>query len=227
MRRSWLMGTLVLVASALAQVPALAQRVDRTKIIDLHVNAERENRSFQGSVLEGQGFRVTFHGTGTFEIVPVIVNEVQGTFRVTVYRGTEGGEGALRAVETVSARAGVPVALRSMPAVGLVVEGVRQAPAPQPRVQRISFPSSRGFTPDTCCIRCGNVTACGCKVVGDCDSCCVAPCCPIIETSNEQRLMPRARSFTSLAGQCGSAVRDEERIHTSAVRPAMAVALRR
>ena len=125
-------------------MPVLAQRVDPTRIIDMHVNAERENRSFQGSVVEGQGFRMTFHGVGTFELVPVIVNEAQGTFRVTVYRGPEEGESALRAVETVSARLGVPVALRSMTAVGLVVEGVRQvAPATAGQVQPISFRPAR------------------------------------------------------------------------------------
>ena len=126
MRKSWLVAASCLAASVVVQMPVLAQRVDPTRIIDMHVNAERENRSFQGSVVEGQGFRMTLHGVGTFELVPVIVNESQGTFRVTVYRGPEEGESALRAVETVSARLGVPVALRSMPAVGLVVEGVRQ-----------------------------------------------------------------------------------------------------
>ena len=65
----------------------MAQRVDGTRIIDLHVNAEANNRSVGGTVAEGQGFRMTFDRVGSFEIVPVVLDEAQGRFRVTVYRG--------------------------------------------------------------------------------------------------------------------------------------------
>jgi hypothetical protein len=230
MLRTWVAAASILAASMSAQAPALAQRVDPTRIIDMHVNAERENRSFQGSVVEGQGFRMTFHGAGVFEIVPVVVNQTQGTFRVTVYRGPEGGEATeLRAVETVVARLGVPVALRSMPAMGLVVEGIRQAPPPQPRAHSISYTGSpsvriaRTLAFEACCIRCGNVTACGCKVSGDCDFCCEAPCCPPpIETSTD-RVLPAERSFVRMAGLCGTPIRNEERIHTSPGRSVLAV----
>ena len=233
MLKSWIVAGSLL-AGMLVQTPATAQRVDQTRIIDLHVNAEQENRSFGGSVIEGKGFRMTFAGVGTFEIVPVIVDAGQGTFRVTVYRGPVDAEGTdLRAVETVNARLGVPVALRSMPSVGLVVEAVRQvAPQGQVRVTSASFTASapvrirRAVAQDRCCVTCGRVTACGCRVIGDCGDCCVGQCCPPpIETSND-RVFPAPRAFASLAGQCGNAIRNEERIHTSAARHTTVVATR-
>lgn len=56
MLKSWILAG-SLIAGMLVQVRATAQRVDQTRIIDLHVNAEQENRSFGGSVVEGKGFR--------------------------------------------------------------------------------------------------------------------------------------------------------------------------
>lgn len=234
MPRSLIFVHSLLAACLLAQVPATAQRVDQTRIIDLHVNAEAQDRSFGGSVAEGQGFRMTFQGVATFEIVPVIVDEARGTFRVTVYRGPVNGEAAdLRAVETVSARLGVPVALRSMPSAGLVIEGVRRA-APRAQVRPAAFNFTRSAPArmaratlgDRCCVTCGTVTSCACRVINDCGNCCVNPCCPPpVETSND-RFLPAPRTLVRLAGQCGDPIRDEERIHTSAARPAAVLARR-
>jgi hypothetical protein len=231
MLRTWIVAGWVLAAGMLVQAPAAAQRVDATRIIDLHVNAEANNRSVGGTVAEGQGFRMTFDRVGSFEIVPVVVDEAQGRFRVTVYRGPVNSEVAdMRAVETVNARLGVPVALRSMPSVGLVIDAVRRVEAQAAaRPAAFSFTAgapvriTRALMQDRCCVSCGGFVACGCKVSGDCGFCCVNPCCPPpIETSTD-RVLPAERSFAGMAGVCGNPIRNEERIHTAPTRAVLAV----
>jgi hypothetical protein len=209
-----------------------AQRVDATRIIDLHVNAEADNRSIGGAVVEGTGFRMTFNGVGTFEIVPVVVDEARGSFSVTVYRGPVGAEtDGLRAVETVRAQRGVPVALRSMPSVGLVIEGVRRVVAQAGAASytftaRSSFRVASARMTDRCCVTCGRVTACACAVSGDCGWCCAGACCPPPEPTSTDRVLPAERGFARMAAPCGTPIRAEERIHTSAARPATVVAIR-
>ena len=236
MRGTWILTGSLLAASTLAQMPATAQRVDPTRLIALHVNAEANNRSLGGTVAEGQGFRLTFERLASFEIVPVIVDEARGRFRVTVYRGPVNSELAdMRAVETVEARLGTPVALRSMPSVGLVIDAVpRAGPQAQGRQAPVAFTGSAPARiaralrqDDRCCISCGGLVACGCKVSGDCGFCCVAPCCPPpIETSTD-RVLPAERSFARMASLCGNPIRNEERIHTSPNRAVLAVAAMR
>jgi hypothetical protein len=192
-----------------------AQRSDR--IIDLHVNVEAESRSFTGSVLEGGRFRITYHDIGTFELLPLVVDQEQGIFRVTVFRGPEGASGSqLREVETVTARRGVPVALRSMPSTGLVIDGIRTA------AERSVIPAfaSLGALPSAarweCCHTCGNVTACGCRVVSECGGCCVGACCPRMEDpTSTDRFFPAPRGFTSANNDCGQPIRNEERLFTA------------
>lgn len=234
MLRSWILAGSVLVASVAVQVPAAAQRVDATRVIELHINAEADNRSLGGSVPEGKSFRLTFNDVGTFEIVPVIVDEAAGTFRVTVYRGPVGAETAdLRAVETVNARMGVPVALRSMPSVGLVIEGIRRvALQAQAGGASFTFASSAqvriasATMQDRCCVTCGRITACGCAVSGSCGGCCVIPCCPPVQVTSGDRFLPAPRVFARMTAPCGTPIRAEERVHTSAARPAAVVASR-
>jgi hypothetical protein len=179
-----LRGMAVTLAVALG-VPAVAaaQRVDPDRIIDLHVNAEAHNQSFDGSVPEGGRFRLTFAGTGTFELSPVLVNASTRTFRVTIYSGPEDAESsALRAAETVTARQGVPVAIRSMPSVSLVVDGTRRrtaaAPAPVSGFQLALLRAAEPLLFGECCVTCGLVRACGCSVTMSCGSCCADGCCP-------------------------------------------------
>jgi hypothetical protein len=207
--------------------PAKAQRVDPMRIIDLHVNAEGQNRSFGGSVPEGKGFRLTFERVGTFEIVPVILDAAAQTFRVTVYRGAIDGEFAdMRAVETLTARRGVVVNLRSMPSVGLMIEAVRLAPRAQAAPVRVSFASTeslaRVLQQDFCCVSCGGVIACACRVTSACGTCCVAPCCPPPVETSGNRFVPTPRGFAA----CGSPIRNEERGHTASGQR-MAVAMAR
>ena len=57
----------VMAAAVLAAValPAHAQRTDPTRIIVFHLNAERPNVSFSGSMMEGGRFRLTTPDRGT------------------------------------------------------------------------------------------------------------------------------------------------------------------
>ena len=94
--------------------------------------------------------------------------------------------------EAVGLGEGVPVALRSMPQVGLVIEGSRIAPTTA-LVQPASYTFAalpRATTSDQCCVTCGNVKACGCKVLHSCGSCCAGPCCPVEEITIEARYFP-------------------------------------
>jgi hypothetical protein len=119
MLRAWTSAAIVWSVILCGSTPASGQRVDPDLVIDLHFNAEAENRSFNGSVMEGGRFRLTFAGVGTFEVMPIAVSGSSETFRLTVYRGVEGASSEdLRSVETVAARVGVPVALRSIDPVG-------------------------------------------------------------------------------------------------------------
>lgn len=220
----WMKRGALLLAFAAAGLPAQldAQRVDPTRIIDIHVNAEAENRAFDGSVVEGQRFRISIRGSGSYEIMPVLVDAQAGRFRVTVFAGPEGAEGAeLRQAGTVDARRGVPVALPGMRSVSLVIDGVRRAEnAGQGSVQLISNQLPTAVLPTfqtECCVECGNITACGCRVVHSCDFCCVSPCCrpgdPITQTA-AARVFPAGRGLAQDVGGCGNPIKDEERIFT-------------
>lgn len=117
----------VLAGVLLLAAPLHAQRVDSSRLVELHINAEADNKALTGTVVEGQGFQISFDGIGSFELVPVVLDEDAGTVRVTVYKGALGAEMSdMRIVETVTAQRGVPIALRSMPSVGLVVDGIRR-----------------------------------------------------------------------------------------------------
>jgi hypothetical protein len=209
----------VALAAGMMAAPASAQRIDATRIIELHVNAERHHQAFGGSVVEGGRFRMTFDGIGTFEIMPLVLDEARGIFRVVVYKGVVDAESdELEAVETVDARLGVPVNLRSMPSVGLVVDGMRTANAPAVTTSFASLLSLRAralSVSDRCCVECNGVTACACAVKSDCGYCCVIPCCPPEPMSGPSRFFPAPRTFARAAGQCGEPIIDAERIHTA------------
>lgn len=202
---------------ALAPLPAAAQQVDPNRVIDLHLNVESKNVSFNGSVVEGGGFRVTLTGVGTFEIIPVRIGV--GRYSVTVRGGPEGAESAdLRQMETLVAREGVAIPIRSMPQVGLVIEGSRAAQASaavQPAV--FTFASLPRAAQDGCCVTCGGVIACACAVQASCGSCCVNPCCRK-QVTLQDRFFPPSVQFAS--GTCGNPIRDEERLFTPAVQGA-------
>jgi hypothetical protein len=214
----WIRG--VAMAMLLLPVTLDGQRIDPDRIIDLHVNAEAQNQAFDGSVVEGGRFRLTFTGTGTFELSPVVADAEGRTFRITVYAGAEDAEsGSLRAAETVVARLGVPVPLRSMPSVSVVVDGTRRRGGAAAwaessyhfAIQSIAAPSF-----GECCVTCGLIRACGCAVTMGCGSCCADGCCPKppIEVETMHRYVPQSRDFLRSASGCGRPVEDEERILT-------------
>ncbi|MFL5382087.1 MAG: hypothetical protein ACJ8GN_06195 [Longimicrobiaceae bacterium] len=130
MAPSFRLGALVLAAAALAASagPAPAQRVDPNRIIDFHLNAERPNVSFDGSMKEGGRFRVTTPDRGTYALSIVQLNAARKLFAVTVLRG--GGQGhtmTYRVLETVRATIDVPAPLTSLPYMTVVIEGTRTA----------------------------------------------------------------------------------------------------
>jgi hypothetical protein len=210
-------AVLVLAFVLLPATPAQAQRINPARVIDLHLNVESENRSFSGSVMEGQGFRITLAGVGTFEIMPVLVAE--GRYAVAVHGGPENAEpDDLRQVETVTAREGVPVALRSIPSVGLVIEGSRIAGATaMVRPAAFTFAAMPRSTQNRCCVTCGKVTACACAVEADCGSCCSGPCCPPPPITLEGRFFPAVPRFASRS--CGTPISDGERLFTPSAAP--------
>lgn len=234
-RSLMMMGGFLVAFVAGAHSSAAAQRVDSNLVIDLHVNAEAENRALDGSVIEGRRFRLTFRGTGTYEISPVRTSAQNRTFRLTIYKGPEGAATeALRVVEHVDVREGVPAVIPSMPTVSVVVDGTRQRQASadaQTLYQTAALRSavSDGFRTrlfGECCVTCGNITACGCAVGMSCGSCCSDGCCrptdpPIDNPSRVATMNLRPRSFAQLIGRCGKQVKDSERLLTP--RPARTV----
>lgn len=210
-----------------AHASASAQRIDPNLVIDLHVNAEAENRAFDGSVMEGRRFRLTFRGNATYEISPVRVSAQDRTFRLTIYKGPEGAATeALRVVEQLEVRQGVPAVIPSMPTVSIVVDGTRTAQAAAGASQAVyrtasmRTPAPQALTSrllGECCITCGTITACGCAVGMSCGSCCSDACCKPIDHDHAAALNLRARSFAQLIGRCGKQVKDSERILTPRV----------
>lgn len=174
----------VLAAAAVAAgvLPITAQRVEQRRIIDFHLNAEQRNTSFDGSMLEGGRFRVSIQGGGTYALSMVQLDAARKLFSVTVFRG--GGVGDTTtwgALETVRASANVPAPLRSLPYMTVVIQGTRSPEASATTAPLFNLASYTrrltGALDDFCCLSCSGVTACGCKVTGDCGNCCVNPCC--------------------------------------------------
>lgn len=102
MYRWMIAGGGLLLALAGGTSPAAAQRANPSRIVDVHVDVRSENQSFDGSMPEGERFRLTISGRGTYELSAVLVNAASRTFRVSVYAGAENaGSGDLRLVERV------------------------------------------------------------------------------------------------------------------------------
>jgi len=166
-----------------AATQAAAQRVDPLKLIDFHVNAERQNSSFGGTEREGGKFMLTFHDTEqTYAIT--MVQRGQNRFAVSVLqRRVAGNDTTFAPMETVMATLGRPTPFRTLPYVTMVIDGTRRANAPVsvvPTVQPVLASYTRAASSyfGSCCVTCGVVTACGCAVKHDCGSCCSDDCCP-------------------------------------------------
>jgi len=172
--------------AAAAVHPASAQRADPTRIINFHLNAEQSNVSFNGSVVEGDRFRVKRVGRGTYALSMVLLNASRNLFAVTVFRGEGPGDTTtFRPLETVHATVNVPAPLTALPYMTVVIEGMRVAQAGAsfgPRFNLAAYTRrvASGGLFGWCCETCGGITACACAVQSDCGSCCVSPCCDIM-----------------------------------------------
>lgn len=109
-----------------------AQRIDPTRIINMHINAEAQNVSLSGSIPEGGRFRLTMPDRKVYAVSPVLVRGQ--TFMVTLLRGggkpEDGDNQTWRVVETAQATVGRPVPLRTLRQVTVVIEGVDAAERP-------------------------------------------------------------------------------------------------
>jgi hypothetical protein len=179
-RSPYVLAALAMLGAA-TQAPA--QRVDPLKLIDFHVNAERQNSSFGGTEREGGRFTLTFHDTGQSYAISMVQRD-ENRFAVSVLqRRVTGNDTTFAPMEMVIATLGRPTPLRTLPYVTVVIDGTRRADAPVsalPSVQPVLASYGRTVTSyfGTCCVTCGVVTACGCAVKHDCGSCCSDGCCP-------------------------------------------------
>jgi hypothetical protein len=177
-------------ALLLAAAPALAQGFESGLIVDLHVNAERENVSMRGSVQEGGKFRLARQGGPVYAISPRLADASRRQFLVTVFRGrgNDPATAEFEPIETVRATLGVPVAVRSIPMVSIVIDGTRR-PGVSAQPVRFDFAAYAArmarsrMDPDVCCVSCNGWVACGCGVRMDCGMCCVGTCCDKMDAS--------------------------------------------
>jgi len=219
----------LLATIAVLTLPGLltAQRVDPTRIIRMHVNAEEQNVSLTGSIPEGGRFRLFFAADRSmYAVSPSLVRGE--TFTVSLFRGDgkpeDGDNQNWRLLETVPARLGRPVALRSLRKVTVVIDGTETAGAPV--AARPSVPVNlASYLPrplslsGECCVTCNGVGACGCKVVANCGSCCVEPCnCTVSPIRPSTMLLAPAQGTTLAAffpGRRCPPVPEHERLFTA------------
>ncbi|HET7463286.1 MAG TPA: hypothetical protein VFJ82_18675 [Longimicrobium sp.] len=189
-------------------------------MIDLHVNAERQNVSFQGSVTDGGRFRLTMAETGQMYALSILHRE--GTrFSVTVERaeGTKDNP-TFTPIERVEATLGRPAALHALPYFTVVIDGTRRAdptvsrfPAVQPVLATYT---RRALVDDYCCVSCGGVIACACAVNSTCGQCCVNPCCKKTDPAGGPTAFlpsPDTRPLSALGQRPCRRVRDSERLY--------------
>lgn len=220
LRTALALGTAAVIAPA---GPALAQRVDPMKMIDLHVNAEQQNVSFSGTIPEGGKFRLTLTGSRQMYAISAVQRR-ENSFDVTVLRGQVSGQDTtFTALETVVATLGRPAPLRALPYFTVVIEGTRRAGSPVlqvPAVRPILATLTRGIlsSSDYCCVSCSGITACACRVQGSCGYCCVGDCCP--------KSLPEGGPVALFGPRPCKAVPDSERVYAR-FRPAPgAIAIR-
>jgi hypothetical protein len=223
----------LLATIAVLTLPGLlaAQRVDPTRIIRMHINAEEQNVSLTGSIPEGGRFRLFFAADRSmYAVSPALVRGE--TFTVSLLRGDgkpeDGGNQNWRLLETVSAQLGRPVALRSLRKVTVVIDGTETAGAPA--TARPSVPVTlASYLPrplslsGECCVTCNGVGACGCKVEASCGSCCVPPCDCKVSPLRPSTMLPAPGQGAALAafspGRRCPPVPDRERLFTASAEP--------
>ncbi|WP_420128321.1 hypothetical protein [Longimicrobium sp.] len=187
-------GTLArcILPSLLLALPAAAQRVDPTRVVDVTVQLPTQVMS--ATIREGGTFKLTFQGTrDEYELIPIMRSGDARAVTMTVYRTTAGETSTRQVVERVSLSTGVPATLRSNSQITLVVDRIRNAARPtqaavQPATYSLTAAASwrRAVQDDRCCVCCSGVCACACAVKMSCGSC-STPGCQIQETSTPGR----------------------------------------
>ncbi|HEX2190212.1 MAG TPA: hypothetical protein VHG51_14995 [Longimicrobiaceae bacterium] len=215
-------------ALTIAPAPAPAQQLDPNRIIDFHVNLEEFDQAVGGSVKEGGRYTITIKGRGTYALSALASDLAAGQVTLTLYRASDERSGDYRPVETVQAKVGVPIALKSIPLASVVVEEIRRVRVSASGAVPLLFTASSARPWSSvapvrffgeCCVTCGNVRVCGCAVTHSCGSCCSDGCCeevPAGGTAAADGLVPAPPLRIGQAGtdDCRKRVPDGERLFT-------------
>ena len=181
-----------------------------------------EGQSFSATIREGESFRMAIAGDGSYEMTPVI-RSAKSIAVMVVWNAEKSGAQGPRKTETLQLAVGAKRALRMNPGLSVGAEGIDRIPLPQresPAARQVSFLSgpeamARLMRDDgTCCVTCGKVTACGCKVDGmSCGSCCSDSCCPPAPPEKMAMLGSyRPMTFAQMVGlECASRAAQPER----------------
>ncbi len=143
--------------------------------------------------LEGTLVTVESPSTGSIAISGEVLDEATRQVRFVVFRVDSYGPGlqGLTQLDVIEVRDGMASSVRAVALAGLKVTGIqeRSAVAENQNGDRrqgsdlqngCTQPKSASAIEDEeniCCVRCGNVTACGCRVTMSCGSCCAGSCC--------------------------------------------------
>jgi hypothetical protein len=210
-------------AFSLAGPSLHGQAPDAVRVIDFRLNLEDRNQSIGGSMVDGGRYQITVRGQGTWEVMGVVIGTRE--VAVTVFRATSPSAETMEETERVRATVGRAAALSSMGSVAIVIDEIRtveprltSAAAPLLASTRPSRLPGESFSPEWCCVTCGNVTGCGCAVVHSCDSCCEEPCCgsPTITSVAQDRFFPASTTFVAPTSRaCDQSVPIDERIFAS------------
>ncbi|HEX2080573.1 MAG TPA: hypothetical protein VHG08_22910 [Longimicrobium sp.] len=120
--RTW--GPLV-AALALAAAPARAQQIDPDRIFE--VTMEVDGQMMSAMIREGSFLRLTVRETDEYHFSPVMQPGNTGRMLVAVSLGTTGQPQTRRVVERLVLSPGVPVTLRTAPALRIVLDEISRA----------------------------------------------------------------------------------------------------
>lgn len=177
---SWL---LVLPTGLLAQQPVGMSASLVPDLVTLRVTLP-SGKTFQATVWEGDALTFTSETLGiNLALVPTVQDEVLGDATVDLYRLQDDGP-VTRIVgkaERIDARLG----LRSVATSQLDVEIVEIRRATQLELPgyldraatRVDVAKGLVFREAGCCVACDGDTACGCRVIASCGTCCGSTCC--------------------------------------------------
>lgn len=181
-----------LAPALLLALPAPAQRVDPSRVVD--VTLQLPTQVMSASIREGGTFNLTFQNAQVeYEFVPVMQGRSTESVTMAIYRMPAGQRSTRQMVERVNLSAGVPATLRTDPKITMVLDRIRSAaPQTQASFQPAAFamPSAtswrRALQDGQCCVCCAGACACACGVRMSCGSCAM-PGCEIKMTSNPEQ----------------------------------------